>query len=160
MAWLTRHVQAILIGVFAILALAWAVTIGVSIGFGGTVLAFFFTSVAVSILIIKAVVLPIMGVVDEKLRTATSASDKWLCASGTVGIFVFLTWMICADGTISALLGGPKFGRLPCSAFTSFGWTHVIIGVGATALPLLMAGYCVLAGSTTRSSNTRPFGRS
>lgn len=155
-SWLDQHLQAILIGGFTVLQGVWAIAIGLSIGFGGTVFVFFFTSVLVSIMIIRAG-MPMIRVLDEKLKTATSASGKWLSASGFVGITVFMVWMVCAGGTISALLSGMSCSYLPCSVFMSFGWMHVIVGVGATVLPLLIAGCCVLAGSLKRSCTARPY---
>lgn len=162
MSWLsqriTRHVQVILIGVFAVMQGVWAINIGLSIGFGVTAFTFFFASVLVSILIIRPAV-PMLSTIDDKLKTTTSASGKWLCVSGAVGITVCMVYMMCASGAISALLSGgvaqiPRKTSALCalfspaeSVFTSFGWMHVIVGVGATAFPLLVAGCCALAGS-------------
>lgn len=167
--WIEQHFQAILIGAFTMLQGVWAINIGLSIGFGVTAFTFFFTSVLASILIIRAIVLPIILPLDKNLKTATSASGQWLCVSGVVGMTVLMVWMVCAGGTISALLSGgvaqiPRETSLLCTLFlpvesvsTSFGWMHVIVGVGATALPLLIAGCCVLAGSLKRSCTARPY---
>lgn len=113
-------------------------------------LVFMSLSTALWIAVVNLLAFPVIRRINERLVSATSLPERMGGISSAVGVFVSLALLLCAGGTISASLGGARFAHLPCSAFTSFGWMHVIAGVGATAIPLLVAGYCSLAGSSTQ----------
>lgn len=120
----------------------------------GVSFVFVSLSIALWIAAVNFLAFPVIRRINEKLVNATSLSERMDGMSGAFGVFVSLTLLLCAGGTTSASLGGVRFAHLPCSVFTSFGWMHVIVGVAATALPLLMDGYRVLAGSSTRHAQS------
>lgn len=101
---------------------------------GTTSLLFIGLSIALWTAVVNLLAFPAIRRINEKLMNATSLPQKIAGISGAVGVFVSLVLLLCVGGTISASLGAVRFAHLPCSAFTSFGWGHVIVGVGATAM--------------------------